>query len=659
MARSSTNPATASGAMTPPAPLMYGLALSVLMVSAPHADHLPVWVDVLCVLLLGWNTYRTHRHLPLPKHWLLLSVTLASIAGILAEYRTLFGREAGVTLLILLATLKLLELRSKRDAGVVIYLACFIMITNFFYSQSVPTALFMFATLLVVSSAWLHVQAPTLGLRPRLRLAAILLAQAVPLMLVLFVLFPRVQGPLWGLPQDAYATSGLSDTMAPGSISKLSMSDAVAFRVTFAGMVPLREQMYWRGPVLWNYDGQIWTPGGFIGGRAPQLDQLGMPADYTVTLEPHNKTWLFALEMPTRVSIPSDMGYDFLLRQRTSVTSRIRYTVHSQLGYRANDREEPIQLRRALQLPPGIDPRARQLAEEWRTSSTSDEAIMQRALRYFNQQGFGYTLEPPPLTGPNGIDTFLFETRKGFCEHYASAFVFLMRAAGIPARVVTGYQGGELNTFGGYYIIRQSDAHAWAEVWLPGRGWVRADPTAAVSPARVQSGLTAAVPDVGALPLLERTPSPWLRTLRFNIDALAFQWNQWVLGYDTERQFAFLTRLGMEDISWRTLGLQLIGFVTLLTGLLAFIMLRRLSGRSLDETQRLYLKFCRKLEKGGLARSPHEGPQDFAERAARLLPAQAAAIADITARYVALRYRHDAPADARQTLRRAIAAFKL
>jgi transglutaminase-like putative cysteine protease len=642
-----------------PAPLIYGLLLCILMVSAPHADHLPTWIDALCVMLLAWRAYLTRNDLPLPRRWLLLAITLGGIAGILIEYHTLFGREAGVTLLILLATLKQLELRTARDATVVVYLACFIVITNFFYSQSIPTALFMFATLLVIIATWLHLQTATLPLRPRLRLAATLLAQAVPLMLVLFVLFPRVPGPLWGMPQDAYASSGLTDTMAPGSISKLSLSDAVAFRVTFAGMPPLREQMYWRGPVLWDFDGQTWTVGKLTGNKPPQLDELSLPVDYTVTLEPHNKTWLFALDMPTRVSIPSAMGYDFLLRQRTPVNSRVRYNVHSQLGYRANAEEEPIQLRRALLLPQGLNPRARRLAEEWRAASKSDEAIMQRALRYFNQQGFGYTLEPPPLASVNGIDSFLFETRQGFCEHFASAFVFLMRAAGVPARVVTGYQGAEFNDLGGYYIVRQSDAHAWAEVWLPELGWARADPTAAVSPARVQSGLAAAVPDVAALPLMERTPSPWLRKLRFNIDAWAFQWNLWVLGYDTERQFAFLTRLGMEDVSWRKLAVRLIGLMALLIGLLALVMLRRLYAGHTDEVQRLYMKFCRKLEKHGITRAPHEGPQDFAMRAARLLPQHAPAITDITACYVMLRYKQGAPSDARQTLRRAITAFKL
>ena len=658
--------------------LIYGLLICILLVSAPHADHLPLWVSTLCAMLLCWRAYLAYSGNPLPPRWLLLIITLGSVGGILISFHTLFGREAGVTLLILLATLKQLELRIARDAAIVIYLACFIIITNFFYSQSIPTALFMLATLLAIMATWVHLQTGTLalrggngeavgylaasplrGLRTRLRIAAILLLQAIPLMLVLFVLFPRVQGPLWGMPQDAYASSGLTDTMSPGSLSKLSLSDAVAFRVMFSGKPPQREQMYWRGPVLWNFDGQTWTAGGAASSKVAQLDNLSDPIDYTVTLEPHNKTWLFALEMPTRVSIPASMTSDLQLRQKSPVNARLRYDVHSQLGYRANAEEEPFQLRRALLLPRGLNPRARKLAAEWRASGGSDEAVMRAALRNFSQQGFSYTLEPPPLPGFNAIDDFLFETRQGFCEHYASSFVFLMRAAGVPARVVTGYQGAEYNDLGNYYIVRQSDAHAWAEVWLNERGWVRVDPTAAIAPARVQNGLSAAIPDSAVLPFMLRMQSPWLLKLRFNLDALAFQWNQWVLGYNPERQFAFLTRLGMEAITWQKMALNMLAYVALLVGLIALFMLRRLTVRHNDAAQALYLKFCRKLKKAGVVRAAHEGPQDFAARAILLKPQHADAIRDITARYLALRYGGQADTGALSALRRVIAAFKL
>jgi transglutaminase-like putative cysteine protease len=505
-----------------------------------------------------------------------------------------------------------------------------------------------------------------------------LLLQAIPLSLIIFVLFPRVQGPLWGMPQDAYASSGLSDSMAPGTMSKLSLSDAVAFRVTFNGRVPSREQMYWRGPVLWNFDGTTWTRGHNATLQRPTLTDATTQASYSVTLEPHNKPWLFALDMPEKLSIPADLAPDFQLLSRAPVNARTRYSATSFLSYHANLDEPPQQLQRALALPQGYNPKARRLAAEWRAQAEGipppqpspggrggnrslagiDESLVRKALAYFSQNGFEYTLEPPRL-GMNSVDEFLFTTRKGFCEHYAGSFVVLMRAAGIPARVVTGYQGGEYNDLGGYYILRQSDAHAWAEVWLRDQGWVRIDPTAAISPARIQSGLNAALPDNVVLPFLIRTQSPLLLKLRFNLDALTNQWNQWVLGYDTERQFAFLTRLGMEDVTWQKLALNMLAGVSLLVGIFTLIMLRRLVVRQTDAVQAAWLKVCRKLGKAGWPRAPHEGAMDYADRVAAARPDLAADIYDIAARYTSLRYGGEAEKDGLPAFRNAVRAFKL
>jgi transglutaminase-like putative cysteine protease len=648
-------------------PLIYGLLLSILMVITPHAGHLPLWVSALCAALLVWRTYLTYTGNPLPQRWLLLGITFASVGGILIAFHTLFGREAGVTLLILLTTLKFMELRSPRDATVLVYLACFIIITNFFYSQSIPTALYMLATLLAIVTAWVHLQAQTIALKPRLHIAATLLLQAIPLTLVLFILFPRVQGPLWGLPQDAFASSGLDDKMAPGSLSRLILSDEVAFRVSYAGKPPRREQMYWRGPVLWNFDGRTWTPGRTAFSIAPQFTETGQAIDYSVTLEPHNKTWLFALDMPEHLSIPANITDDFRIVQNEPVKARLRYEARSNLSYHANPHEAERQIQRALRLPPALNPQALQLAADWRaqaeaapspqpsgeTTSHStkpasgrggnrslagiDESIVRAALAYFGQQNFQYTLEPPPL-GFHAVDDFLFTTRQGFCEHYASAFVFLMRAAHIPARVVTGYQGGEFNALGNYYIVRQSDAHAWAEVWLAGQGWVRIDPTAVIAPARVERGLSAAVANNAALPFMARNPPQWLHELRLNWDTLANQWNQWVLGYNSERQFAFLTRLGMESVTWQKMALNMATGVGLLVALFALFMLRHLFRHRPDKVQAAWLKLCRRLAKAGLPRAAHEGARDYAERVAAARPHLAAAMRDLAARYGALRY---------------------
>jgi protein-glutamine gamma-glutamyltransferase len=441
-------------------------------------------------------------------------------------------------------------------------------------------------------------------------------------------------------------------------MSKLSLSDAVAFRVTFNGKAPPPDQMYWRGPVLWDFDGTTWKRGRNATLQRPELADTAQPAQYTVTLEPHNKRWLFVLDMPAKLSIAAELAPDFQVLNRTPVTARIRYDAMSFLSYRANLGEPPQQLQRALALPRGYDPQARQLAMSWRARGGGDLAIVRAALSYFNQNGFSYTLEPPTL-GFNSVDEFLFQTKKGFCEHYAGSFVFLMRAAGIPARVVTGYQGGEYNDLGGYYVLRQYDAHAWAEVWLQDRGWVRVDPTAAVSPQRIENGLNAALPGNVDLPLMARTRSPILLKLRLNLDALTNQWNQWVLGYDTERQFAFLTRLGMEDITWQKLALNMLSGVALLVGIFALIMLRRLAVQRTDAVQALWLKACRKLEKAGLPRAPHEGAMDYADRIAAARPDVAEDIYDIAARYASLRYGGEPIEAGLAAFKGAVHSFKL
>lgn len=618
-------------------PLTHALLLTILMVTAPHAEHLPPWVTTLCIMLLLWRAYLTYSGNPLPRRWLLMLITIAGASGIFISFHTLFGREAGVALLVLLTTLKLMEVRTQRDAMVLIYLACFIIITNFFNSQSISTALYMFATLMVIMTTWVQLQTPGIALRPRLRIASILLLQAIPLTLVLFVLFPRVQGPLWGLPQDAFASSGLSDSMAPGSLSKLTLSEAVAFRVSYATQPPRREQMYWRGPVLSKFDGRTWTQDKTPDGSAPQLTGTAQPIDYIVTLEPHNKTWLFALDLPERISIPAIQTHDFQLVQKEPLKARLRYEARSQLVYRANLRESPAQIRRALEIPRQLNPRAQQLAAQWRSEAANNETIVRTALTHFSRENFHYTLEPP-LLGSHSVDDFLFETRRGFCEHYASSFVFLMRAAGIPARVVTGYQGGAYNDVGGYYIVRQSDAHAWAEVWLEQRGWVRVDPTAAIAPARIERGLSAALPDTAALPFMARNPPQWLLGLRLNWDTLTNRWNQWVLGYDTELQFAFLTRLGMESVTWQKMALNMALGMALLIAAFALFMLRHLFAHQPDRVQTAWLKLCSRLAKAGLPRAAHEGALDYAARIAIARPDLAEAIREIASRYSALRY---------------------
>jgi protein-glutamine gamma-glutamyltransferase len=638
----------------PSLPLLTLLAGAALT-TAPHALWLPWWVDVTAAVLLAWRAWLAIRGGKLPEHRLLLALTMVNVVGVFFSYRTLFGRDPGVTLLVLLLALKLMETRSRRDIFMVAFLVYFVAMANFFYSQAIQTALLMLVTVAVTTAALVGFSAPVRTVAENLRTAGRMLVQAGPVMLLLFLLFPRVQGPLWGMPQDAYTgVTGLSDTMAPGSISGLSSSDAIAFRVKFEGPPPPRNRLYWRGPVLTDFDGRTWRIGNFNLRREMTVQVDGAPIDYAVTLEPHNRNWLFALEMPARVPPNARVSNDYLMISLPPVRSRMRYEVRSYLDYRATGGGERTDLAAALRLPRGFNPRARALAREWRDAGGDDGAVIRRAIEFYRGGRFVYTLEPP-LLGTHSVDEFLFDTRQGFCEHFASSFVFLMRAAGIPARVVTGYQGGEVNPVDGYLVVRQSDAHAWAEVWLADNGWTRIDPTAAAVPIRIESGIDAAAPNGLSLPLLMRTDIDWLRSLRNEWDALSNQWNQWVLGFNPDRQREMLTWLGVRQPDWETMIMMLFWSVGGMLLLIAFWLLRGL--RRLDPVQRAWLRFCDKLGYAGLPRAGAEGPLDYAGRVSARLPGRADAVNAIAHLYVDLRYGESGDADARARLKRLVREF--
>ncbi len=597
------------------------------LVIAPHAFHIPGWSTALCCVLLAWRGWITFRGNRMPPRWILVPIALLSVAGVYWSYRTFFGREPGVAMLVLLLALKLLEMRAKRDLFVVAFLSFFLVLAQFFYSQSILTALIMFAAVIMLLAAQLSFQYTGMvpPLRQRLFLSGKIFLLAIPLMLVLFLLFPRIQGPLWGLPSDAQSgKSGLSNTMSPGNISKLAMSEAIAFRVKFLnGPAPAQEKLYWRGPVLGDFDGRNWVP------LPPRMNQDGpvtvRPSGalfrYQVTMEPSNQRSLFALElvrdMPQLADNPAMLTPDLQILAKDPITQRIRYEASSFPDYVLQNDQTETSLRNWLYLPAGYNPAALDYAARLRRQFGQDSAIVNAVLRFFRDEKFSYTLEPPAL-GRNTVDEFLFTTRAGFCEHYSSAFVVLMRAAGIPARVVTGYQGGEINAVDGFMTVRQSDAHAWAEVWLKNRGWVRVDPTSAVAPERVTRNLGTVLPQraLGGLITLDRNASnAWLsglRSLRQNWDALNNSWNQWVLDYSLAKQKSLLQSLGFADADWRTLGGLLFGFGALALLLTALPLVRnRVRIAPMDA---LYATFCKRMAQRGFPRAPHEGPRAYRTR---------------------------------------------
>jgi transglutaminase-like putative cysteine protease len=628
------------------------LLASTVLVLLPHTAHLPLWVTLLCGATLVWRAMLTLLGRRMPANLVLAPMAVAAMAGVLQTYHTVLGRDAGVAMLVLLVAFKMLEMHARRDLFVVVFLCFFLVLTNFFYSQSIGTALLMLASIVALLTTQLSFQltGAVPPLRTRLLMGAKILALAAPLAALGFVLFPRVDGPLWGQPEDGHgARTGISDTMAPGQFSNLAQSDEPAFRVKFEGPPPARQQLYWRGPVLGAYDGRTWTRVAQhprIGGRPRQqvaISVRGAPRRYQLTMEPSNTRWLFALEVPGAppqlAGGPAGVSSELELQAPEPVRERIRYDLTSYVDFSLQAGDGLDDAYRWLLLPYGRNPQALAAGQRLRQDYPEPLGRVRAVLRQFATGGYSYTLEPP-LLGGDAVDEFLYTTRAGFCEHYAGSFVFLMRAAGIPARVVTGYQGGELNPIDGYFTVRQSDAHAWSEVWLPRLGWVRIDPTAAVAPDRVQRGLARALPAPapfgieGLGRLLQPDPDSPLAKLRYAIAAANNGWNQWVLNYSPERQHALMGSLQENLFGWRSAGLLALGGALLLIA-------GKFSRRSrIDPVDKLYSALCHRLGQLGLPRAPDEGPTAYAARLsdAAIGPEPKAAAAEFLRRYSAWRY---------------------
>jgi len=634
------------------------LLCAAILTLLPLTPYLPPWLSGVSALALLWRAVIWWRRTALPSRWLLVLLVFGGVVGIVLQFQTMFGRDPGVAMLVMLFSLKLLELRTLRDGFAAALLSYFLILTQFFYAQSIANAGLAVAGVALTGAALVILNHQAQSAQSALRLSGLMLLQSLPFMLVLFVLFPRVQGPLWGLPLDAYgASTGLSDSMTPGSISQLGLSDAIAFRAkfsgTYEGKAPPQTLLYWRGPVLTQFDGRTWRVGRlFVRSQLPYENRGGAVA-YSVTLEPHNKPWLFALELPGTIPAEASIAHDYQLMAKTPVRSRIRYDMRSYLETTPGEDESGSVLREALLLPERSNPRARALAQSWRSElGGNDQAIVRRMLEYYRSLIFVYTLSPPIL-GEDSLDEFLFETKRGFCEHFAAGFVFMMRAAGIPARVVTGYQGGEVNPIDGTLIVRQSDAHAWAEIWLKERGWVRVDPTAAIAPSRIESNLAVALPAGDVRPLLTRPEFVWLLHVRYRWDALANIWNQWVLGYNPKRQRDLLASWGMRSPDWQ----QMTVVLSVLCGtlLLVYSLWAILQRQPVAPALLAWNKLSKMLARRGLAREPWEGPHDYAKRIANSLSLsekpyaeEVATIADI---YAHMRYAQHSPQQAAGMLR--------
>ncbi len=622
--------------------LMATIALAVL----PHVAHQPLWITGAFAAMFGWRLALVFSGRELPGPFVRTVGAIACLAAIFAQYQSLIGREQGVAMLTLFLGLKLLEMKARRDLFVAIFLCFFLLLTSFFHSQSLASAMLVGVAVIALTATMITMQygQQEAAIAQRYKQALLMLVQALPIALALFVLFPRLATPLWGMQgQGGSSTTGLSDSMAPGGVTSLSKSTAVAMRVKFDGAVPPAPQLYWRGPVFGAFDGTTWSAFGPSPG-SPRLASLrtGAPADlfsYEVTLEPNGQPWLLALDMPVRVApLPASkvgVGSGFTLLRDHRVFERLRYRIDSHLDYELGAELDPSELQPWLHLPLNFNPRTLALARQWRDEMTGlpTMQVVDRALSMFRTQAFRYTLNPPAL-GRHSVDEFLFDQQAGFCEHFTSAFVVLMRAIGIPARVVTGYQGGTVNPLDGYMVVRQSDAHAWAEVWTERQGWVRVDPTAAVAPERIETDQRLVdETDFGAP---SGTVGTWA-LLKLNLDALANRWNQWVLNYDRRSQGRLLESLGLDGQDWTRLAALLAGAMVLLIGGSALLTLQpRPVG---DPLAKVFEQFCQKMAVLGVARLEHETPGQYLERSSRHLSADALQQArGIVALYTQLRY---------------------
>lgn len=630
------------------------IILSMFTLVLPHIERIPPWVLAVYCFAALWRTLVYRGRWSFPRWPVKLGLILAGFAGILLSFSSLVGLEPTVALLLTAFALKLLESAKRKDAYVLLFLGYFVILTEFLFSQDLLIVLLCLLNVVIITTGLVALHRPgddRFSMRP-LKQATFMVAQSVPLMLVLFFLFPRF-GPLWTVPiKSQQAKTGMSEFMSPGDVSRLSRSGAVAFRVEFDGDIPPRSQLYWRGLVMSRLQQGTWSALNFYEApaserRQTEPDTVGDPLRYSVILEPTQQRWLYSMRYARSTDSGIMSSSDFRLFRPIVIEDDYMYQVRSWPQARLEENLSDWRRKTELALPGSDNPRARALAAEFAAQATNPAEVVDRVLQMYTREPFVYTLQPTLLPERDRMDAFLFDTRRGFCEHYASSFVVLMRAAGIPARVVAGYQGGEVNPVNRTVIVHQFDAHAWAEVWLEGEGWVRVDPTAAVSPERVELGLEEAMAEEGSF-LADSPLSPLryrnidiINTLRLRYDALTYRWQAWVVGFDSDTQFDLLHDF-FGEFTARKFAAVLLGSGALVLVPLGLLLLFRRRTHALSKLDKLYLSFCQRLAKMGVEREPGEAPDEFASRAQKSLPRLADTIADVTQRYNALAY---APTD--------------
>ncbi len=623
----------------------------------PLFTYLPLWVPVVWLFSLVWRVQIFRGAWPFPNSRIKGALGLLCVVGLGFSYAGTLGVEPLVAFLIVSFVLKLLEVRSRKDVLLIIYVGFIAVAAQFLFYQTMFIAAYGGLSVLLLICAWNCIyRSNSVPVVQQLRASMTLVLQSLPLMVLLFIVLPRV-GSLWHVPiPQQTGVTGFSDTMSPGDFSSLSQSQAVAFRVTFdvntpKQDIPSKESWYWRGLALDNFDGRNWKydEASFLSRTSvskgvPEFWQLQvLPGSdtfsYEVLMEPHQQRWLFSLMAPVDAISSSNKVYfapNYLTKSVRPIAARTQYRVTSESRFLAEpDNLSTRSWRKNLRLPEGSNPRAISQARNWVKQGLTPQEIINSALKKY-RDSFTYTLRPPPL-GTHSVDEFLFITQRGFCEHFASSFVVLMRAAGIPARVVVGYQGGEVNPIENYIIVRQSDAHAWAEVWLQDQGWVRVDPTAAVSPLRIERGLEESLQGEDRKLMGSWFGGALFSRIQLRLDAMSYSWHQWVLGYDNDRQAGLFQSLFGGSEAWRIGGI----FVAVISGFLLvyFVFLTWKGVREYQyPEQALYEKFRRKMLKMGYVQLPGETPLDFAGRVSKEAPDAAPQILRVVKLYSDIAY---------------------
>lgn len=603
-----------------------------------HIDA-PPWTLAVAVTGLSWQLLHLRGLVALPGSIWRGAIAFALLAATAAAFRGITGLAAGTNLLLVMGSAKLLEIRQPRDARVMIYVSLALLMAAVLEQQQLPRVPLYLASvwLCLAALAALGAGAAADSVRVAMSSSARTLLYALPVAALCFVLVPRMPGAFWSLPADESAVTGLGDEMNPGSISRLSTSEEIAFRVRFEDAPPPLSQRYWRGPVLHEFDGQTWRRSRQMA-LHPQTEPQSPAIRYRILQEPTGRNYLFGLDTVTSISGRRSVQlYDGQVLATSPVTSAIAYEGVSHTRVRANGPLSKMGRRIDTRLPKGPNPRTLALARELRAASVDDSDYVQRTLRYFRDAELQYTLSPPPL-GADSVDDLLFRTRLGFCGHFASAYVTLMRAAGVPSRVVTGYLGGTWNPVGGYYAIRQSDAHAWAEVWLDGSGWIRVDPTTVVAPERLSGTLDGLLGDSGSLTRRMLMRAPWLGRIRDSWDAAANWWQERVVNYNLSVQLALLQRLGLPDADYRVLALALLAGASLWGGWVSWRTRPRGHTPAPDPLAQLWQAYVRLLRRRGVQVAPHDAPAAVAHRAAQLHPMAAGEIAGFSDQYLDLRF---------------------